>query len=106
MHHPLVCAKPGYKRINLHSDTGTTGHARDARSLFESKRYNLDVIPIVEGTACLGIVSREELNHHMSTNLGSGLSQRFNLLKRKLDQVVRKDIHRASFQIKLSEVPN
>ncbi|WP_341664201.1 EAL domain-containing protein [Vibrio sp.] len=79
----------------------------DARSLFESKQYNLDVIPVVEGTACLGVVSREELNHHMSFNVGSRLETPRDVtsLKRKLDQVMRKDVHRASFQIKLSEVP-
>ena len=43
----------------------------------------------------------------MSTNLGSRLETPRDLtsLKRKLDQVMRKDVHRASFQIKLSEVP-
>lgn len=78
-----------------------------ARSLFESKQYNLDVIPIVDGTACLGVVGREELNHHLSTNIGTRLETPKDLsaLKRKLNQVMRRDIHRASYQIKLSELP-
>ena len=49
----LVCAKPILNITQTYIPTlepqDTLG---DARSLFESKQYNLDVIPIVEGTAC------------------------------------------------------
>ncbi|NOJ22137.1 EAL domain-containing protein [Vibrio coralliilyticus] len=78
-----------------------------ARNLFDSKQYNLEVIPVVDGTTCVGVVGREELNHHLSTTLGTKLETPKDLvaLKRKLNQVMRRDIHRASYQIKMSEVP-
>ncbi|MCG9679840.1 EAL domain-containing protein [Vibrio sp. Isolate24] len=79
----------------------------DARRLFTSQQYNLEVIPIVDGTICVGVIGREELNHHLSNTLGTKLETPKDVvaLKRKLNQVMRRDIHRASYLIKMSEMP-
>ncbi|NVD06904.1 EAL domain-containing protein [Vibrio sp. JPW-9-11-11] len=77
-----------------------------AYEMFHSEQYQLEVIPIVDGKKCLGVVGREQLNHHISPTLGTKLESTRDLVmaKKTLNQVMRTQLFTASLNTKLSQV--
>jgi len=76
-----------------------------AYELFHSEQHQLEVIPIVDGKKCVGVVGREQLNHHISPTLGTKLETTRDLLmaKKTLNQVMRTQLFTASYHTKLSQ---
>lgn len=77
-----------------------------ALALLESERYDLRVIPILDGQTCVGVVGRKELNYHITPTLGTKLetTKDLNIAKRRLNQVMQPDVYKISYQTKLAEI--
>tara|TARA_Y100001960_G_scaffold329674_1_gene421661 strand:- start:1798 stop:4095 length:2298 start_codon:yes stop_codon:yes gene_type:complete len=77
-----------------------------ALMLFESGHYNLQVVPIIDGQTCLGIVGRKELNYHITPTLGTKLetTRDLTIAKKRLNQVMQPDVYKVSYQTKLIEI--
>lgn len=72
-----------------------------ATELFDAKEYDLEVIPILDGTKCVGLVAREDINLHLSPTYATMFETRSDLLssKKTLNQVVQ----RTFFSLQLQE---
>lgn len=77
-----------------------------ALAMFESGRYNIQVVPIIDGQTCLGIVGRKELNFHITPTLGTKLetTKDMTIAKKRLNQVMQPEVHKISYQMKLIEI--
>ncbi|MEF1186427.1 EAL domain-containing protein, partial [Vibrio sinaloensis] len=77
-----------------------------ALAIFESGRYNIQVVPIIDGQTCLGIVGRKELNFHITPTLGTKLetTKDMTIAKKRLNQVMQPEVHKISYQMKLIEI--
>ncbi|WP_070965191.1 EAL domain-containing protein [Vibrio sonorensis] len=77
-----------------------------AKTLFDSPNFNLEVIPILDGSYCVGIVDRACMNYHLSPTFGTKLETTADLkLKgKRMNQVMRTDIYRLSFQTKVTQM--
>ncbi|NOH80494.1 EAL domain-containing protein [Vibrio sp. RE86] len=91
----------------LHLPTLTPGDTIEkARILFESDQYSLEEIPIVDRSVCVGIVSREDLNLHLSPTLGTKLetARDVTLGKKTLNQVMNTHVHTIPLEMPISEI--
>ncbi|WP_159651999.1 EAL domain-containing protein [Vibrio atypicus] len=85
---------------------GPRDTVEQALALFNSPRFDLQVVPIVDGQTCLGIVGRKELNYHLTPTLGTKLetTRDLTIAKKRLNQVMQPDVHKISYQTKLIEI--
>lgn len=91
----------------LHLPTLTPGDTIErARTLFESDQYSLDEIPIVDRSVCVGVVSRDDLNLHLSPTLGTKFetARDITLGKKTLNQVMNTQINTIPLETPVSEI--
>ncbi len=79
---------------------------KEAKEYFDSRSYNINVMPVIYDKRCVGIIDRETLNLYLSPTAGSKLETTKDLAiwKKTLNTVMRTDIYRASFNTKVSEI--
>ncbi|MGF1694608.1 EAL domain-containing protein [Vibrio kyushuensis] len=79
---------------------------KKAKEFFDSHRLNLDVLPIVDGETCIGLVDRENLNYYLSPTLGTKIETTKDLAiwNKPLNQVMRTDIIRVPYATKVSDI--
>ncbi|RTZ16931.1 EAL domain-containing protein [Vibrio aquaticus] len=80
---------------------GLSDTIEKASELFNDEQYDLEVIPILDGTKCVGLVTLEDINLHLSPTYATKFETRSDLLssKKTLNQVVR----RTFFSLQLQE---
>ncbi|MGD8170217.1 EAL domain-containing protein [Vibrio sp. TRT 21S02] len=77
-----------------------------AKGLFDSNNFNIELLPILDGNTCVGLIDRESLNFHLSPTLGTKLetTKDLTIWQKRLNQVMRTDLYRISFQTKVTEI--
>ena len=79
---------------------------KEAKEYFDSRSFNVNVIPIVHDKRCVGVIDREIINLFLSPTAGSKLetTKDLTIWKKTLNTVMRTDVYRASFNTKVSEI--
>lgn len=79
---------------------------KEAKEYFDSRSFNLSVIPILHDGRCVGIIDREILNLYLSPTSGSKLetTKEASIWRKRLNIVMRTDMYRLTYDTKLSEI--
>ncbi|MCL9782753.1 EAL domain-containing protein [Vibrio sp. S4M6] len=81
---------------------------KEAKEYFDSRSFNINVIPIVYDNRCVGVIDRETINLYLSPTAGSKLetTKDLSIWKKTLNTIMCTDIYRVTFNTKVSEIPD
>ncbi|MCK6261872.1 EAL domain-containing protein [Vibrio sp. ZSDE26] len=91
----------------LHVPTlGPQDSIKKAKEYFDSHRLNLEVLPIVDGEVCVGLVDRENLNYYLSPTMGTKIETTKDLAiwNKTLNQVMRTDMFNVPYATKVADI--
>lgn len=79
---------------------------KQAKEYLDSPQLNLEVLPVLDGNRCIGVIDRANLNYYLSPTLGTKIetTQDLAIWKKPLNQIMRTDVMSVPYETKVSDI--